>query len=754
MIDLTGLPLPDGAPEPGRCVHIERPDPTVAVLVLDPPHRKMAVFDVPLLRDLDAALDELSRDGSLRGLVITGREPLSFAAGADIDTITRITDPALASRFARSGQALFQRIHTFSRGGGGRVLVVAAVGGPVPGGACEIALACDRIVLANHPKSRIGLPEVLLGIIPAWGGSQRLPRRLGVTAALGAILSGKLHDPRRAYRMGLVDRLTPPESLVRVAIGIAAGRERCPYRGRTGMRKVLIDRNPLATAIIASQARKKVLAQTRGHYPAPLAVIDLIVQAPRRDLEAGLVAEAEAVRPLSLGDVAGNLLRIFQLSEEAKKSGHLPDGQRARGTARAGVIGAGVMGGGIAGLMADRGLDVRLRDLDRKQLDAALLAHRSEIEKKRKRKQYARHQAEGAIDRLTATTGPDGFGRCELVLEAVAERLEVKRAIFRELAGHVGDNAILATNTSSLSVAEIAEGVPHPERVVGMHFFNPPRKMPLVEIVRGPRTSEEVVRRTARLALDLGKTPVVTKDVAGFLVNRVLGPYLDEAIRLVGAGVDPDAIDRALVAFGMPMGPCELVDEVGLDIASHAGASLEKAYGERMVAARTLAPLVEAGELGKKTGRGIFQWNRGNGKPRKAGKNPRLTAGGRSMPADEIVDRCVLAMVNEAARCLEEEVVENARAVDLATVFGTGFAPFRGGVLRYADTRGLRAIVERLAALRSAIEPEGQRLGRYEPAPLLVRLARENGTFHGTSQASQAEPSSAELEPQPAAQEA
>ena len=733
MIDLAGLPLPPDAPESGRCVRIERPEAGLARLVLDPPHRKMAVFDVPLLADMERALDELARDGSLRGLVITGREPLSFAAGADVDTIQGIRDPALASKFARAGQALFQRIHKFSRGGGGRVFVVAAVGGPVPGGACELALACDRILLADHPKSRIELPEVLLGIIPAWGGSQRLPRRIGVAPALGAILTGKLYAPRQALKLGLVDRLTPPEHLAAKAGEIALGRLACAYRGRTGMRKVLIDRNPLVTGLIASKAKESVMVETRGNYPAPLAVIPLVARAPRRGLEQGLADEAEAVRPLSLGDVARNLIGIFLVSEEAKKTANLANGKKAAPLERAAVIGAGIMGGGIAGLMAERGLEVRLRDLDRKQLDAALVAHQAEVDKKRQRKQYARHEAEAALDRLTATTEATGFARCQIVIEAVAERLEVKRAVLRELAAQMAPDAILATNTSSLSVDAIAEGLPGPERVVGVHFFNPPRKMPLVEIVRGPRTSEDVVRRVARLALDLGKTPVITRDVAGFLVNRVLGPYLDEAMRMVGAGVDPSAIDHALVAFGMPMGPCELVDEVGLDIASHAGASLESAYGERMRSSQVLQPLVAAKELGKKTGTGIFGWRVGRGgRLEKSGVNPRLVNGtARKLEPAEIVDRCVLAMANEAVRCLAEEVVDGPRALDLATVFGTGFAPFRGGVLRYADARGPAQVIERLEKLRFAVQGEGERLGRYEPAPLLVELARAGKKLHG-----------------------
>src|SRR5688572_1685567 len=452
MIDLQGLPVPEDAPPSGKCVRIERPEPGLARLHLDPPHRKLALFDVPLLLDLDRALDELAQDASLKGLVIAGKEPLSFAGGADIDTIRKIDNEDHATRFAREGQRLFQRLHRLSRGGGGRIFVVAAVGGAVPGGACELCLACDRIVLADSDRSRIGLPEVLLGILPAWGGSQRLPRRIGVAAALGAILAGKLHNPKLALKLGIVDRLAPSEHLWRLAGEIALGRTACPYRGRVGVRKVLVDRNPLVAALMAAQARKSVLAETKGHYPAPLAAIPLVARAPRTRLEAGREAEAEAVRPLARGAIAKSLLGIFLVSEEAKKAGSAPDGTKAPPLERAAVIGAGVMGGGIASLMAERGLEVRLRDLDQKQLDAAVVAHRGEIEKKRGRRQLAPAAANQAIDRLAVTREAQGFARCQIALEAVAEKLEVKRAVFRELAAQMGPEGILATNTSSLSV--------------------------------------------------------------------------------------------------------------------------------------------------------------------------------------------------------------------------------------------------------------------------------------------------------------
>jgi 3-hydroxyacyl-CoA dehydrogenase/enoyl-CoA hydratase/3-hydroxybutyryl-CoA epimerase len=739
VIDLDGLPKPRNAPAPGTCIRYERPADGLLRLVLDPPHRpKLAVFDRCLLFDLDLALEEVAQESGLCGLIVTGRTPLSFAGGADVEGIAEVTDAQVAARFVRAGQELFQRLHRLSREGGGKLLTVAAVGGPVPGGACEIALACDRIVLADDPRTRIGLPEVRLGILPAWGGSQRLPRRVGVPVALELILNGTLVSARKALQLGLVDRLAKPDVLLRVAEAVASGKERLARKRRGALASIFVDHDPLAALLIAAQARRTVLRQTHGHYPAPLAVLPLVTRAPRIALEEGLRAEREAVAPLAVSPITKNLASLFLLSEEAKRLGEPTDGGTMEAADRVAVLGAGVMGAGIASLCAMSGIAVRLLDVEPKALDAAVIAHRAEVEKQLARRRLERHAADAARDRLEATTTWDGFQRCRVVIEAVAERLEVKRTVLGELARRVAPDAILATNTSSIAVDAIAEGLPYPERVVGLHFFNPVARMPLVEIVRARATTEEVVARTARLAIDLGKTPVVVRDVPGFLVNRVLGPYLDEALRLVEGGVEPAKIDAALIGFGMPMGPCELLDEVGLDIASHAGASLEAAYGERMKATKWLKPLVDAGQLGKKSGAGIYRWSRGKvGRLRRDGLNPRLPArvrGGAALDLgdEDLVDRLVLAMVNEAVRCLEESVVASARVLDLATVFGTGFAPFRGGVLRYADARGLSAIVERLRRIHEAsgLAGAGERRARFEPAERLVRMARDGARFH------------------------
>ncbi len=720
--------MPADAPPAGACVRIERPEPGLARLVLDPPHRRLAVLDLALMRDLERAIEVLASDNGLRAVVICGREPTSFAAGADLESLVQVQDAALALELGRYGQGIFQKLARLP------VFKVAAVGGPVPGGAFELALACDRIVLADHPSTKIGLPEVLLGILPGWGGSQRLPRRIGVPAALDAILSGRLFDPRRALRAGLVDRLTWPEYLLRVAGDIAMGRTRCtPYE--RGAWTWIVDRNPLARAVIRRKVTEQVMAKTRGHYPAPLAVIPLILEAPSVKLEQGLEREAAALSTLMVSPQCKNLVRIFRLSEDAKRLSKLPDGREARELTSLGVVGAGVMGAGVATLAAQKGLWTRLSDVVRAPLDKALHAHRAAVAKDARRKRSPAHERNGAIDRLAVGEGLKGLSACDVVIEAVAERMDAKLSVFGELARRLPADAILATNTSSLSVDAIAAEIPSPERVVGMHFFNPVPQMPLVEVVRGAQTSTEVVHAVARLALKLGKTPVITADRAGFVVNRLLAPYLDEAARLFEAGVEVERIDRIARDFGLPMGPLELLDEVGLDIAAHAAESLEAAFGERMQASELLKRMLAAGLRGKKSGRGFYV----HGKQTRQ-VNPdiaRLRPAPSSVVTDYseqvILDYLSMAMLNEAALLLEEQVVDGPRELDLATVFGMGFPPFRGGLLRWADSLGARDVLGRLQRICGAPDILARTNGsaRFKPAPRLRAMAEANTSFHG-----------------------
>ncbi len=725
-MELQGFPLPEDSPEPGACIRIERPEPDLAVLVLAPPHRSLAVLDAPLLRDLDAAVAELE-NGYQKGVVIAGAEPLKFAAGADIDAIESITAPADLKRICDFVHDLFLRIDKLS----GRV--VAAIGGPVPGGAFELSLACDYIVAADHPKTRIGLPETMLGILPGWGGCHRLPRRVGLPTAMQAILTGRLYPARQAKKMGLVDRLTHPEYLLRVASDIAMGRE-TPRRKARGWKGMLVDRNPLMANLIAKKARETVYRKTRGKYPAPLRAIDITAEGPRTSMQQAARKEGDAIAELATGPVCKALLSIFGSSEEAKKLGRDLEGFEPRTFRRAGVLGGGVMGGGIASNLALKGVATRIFDLAPPALDAVLHEHRGDVAKRLKRRRLTKAESLQALDRLDCSRSMDGFSGSQIVIEAVAERLDVKQSVFQQLARQVGSDCILASNTSSLSVTSIAEGVPRPERVVGMHFFNPVKKMPLVEVVRGEQTAHEVALEVAALAVKMGKTPVIVRDVAGFLVNRLLGPYLDEAVRLFIDGAQPKQVDELMLDFGMPMGPFRLLDEVGLDIAEHASESLHQAYGERMIPCTGLEPMRSPDRLGRKTGKGFYVFP----KERKARESvaPDLAdyqsgSSARRLSDEQIVDRLVLSMVNEASRCLEEDVVAGAKELDLATVFGTGFAPFHGGLLHYADKLGATEVVARLEGIAAsedvAARPGGS--AKFEPAALLRENARRNLGF-------------------------
>lgn len=719
----VSMPMPADAPPPGSCVRVERPESGLAIVIFDAPHRSFSVFDGPLVRDLRTVVEELERESGLRGVVFTGRQPDQFLAGADIEGIGSITDPEVFRRVCLELHDVFDRIEKLS------ARTVAAVGGPVPGGALEMSLACDRIVATDSKATRIGLPETQLGILPGWGGSHRLPRRIGLPASLDAILTGRLFPARKAKSLGIIDRITKPEYLVRVASDIAMGRMPCK-RVKRGWKALLIDKNPAAKALIARTAEKGVFKKTRGKYPAPGVAIELVVSGTTASRSSWAQREADAVAKLGVTPECKALVSLFFGNEAAKALGKGPDGQKPEPIERATVVGAGIMGAGIASVLAQKGVAVRMADLSTEALAKAVQAHRQDVETKRKRRRLTRSEADQAIDRLDAVPGIVGMGAQDFAIEAVAEVLDVKRKVLGTLAETLPSDAILATNTSSLSVDAIAESLPHPERVIGMHFFNPVPKMPLVEIIRGKQTSDEVVTRTAALALRMGKTPVICKDVPGFLVNRLLGPYLDEAVRLFVGGVDPGRLDNLMLDFGMPMGPLALLDEVGVDIASHAAKSLHEGYGDRMKPAEGLQRFLSAQRLGKKTGLGFYKHSKGS-KPELA---PDLDEFQRpsdvaQMSDEDIVDRMVLAMFNEGCRAFGEGVVADPNAFDLATVFGMGFAPFTGGLLRYGEARGLAAIVARLESLQGASDVRGRNPGRFEPAPALIDAAQGSGRF-------------------------
>jgi 3-hydroxyacyl-CoA dehydrogenase/enoyl-CoA hydratase/3-hydroxybutyryl-CoA epimerase len=697
----------------------------IAHLVVDDPSRKVNVLGVAAFADLEAALAELESRPGLKGVIVRSGKEGSFIAGADIDAIGSLTDLGEVTGFVKRAHAVFSRLAALP------VPTVAAIDGAALGGGLEIALACDSRVAAEESRTQIGLPETQLGIIPGFGGTARLPRLVGLAGALDLILTGRTLDAKRAEKLGLVAKAAPAAWLIEAAerrlAQVAkrpAERRRDAYRPR-GFGPWLLERTPMGRALVFRQARAGVMQKTGGHYPAPLKAIEVLERGSGQSVEIALALEAEGIGPLVVSPVCKNLVRIFQLSEAARRSDVVADpAVRAAKIGSLALAGAGVMGGGIAELASRYGIAVRLRDLKPEALQRGLQTVRSVMDERGRRRRVPAREKDGQMARILPTTELSGFAHADAAIEAVIEDLDVKRRVFAELEVRMRPDALLATNTSSLSVDALADGLRHPGRFVGFHFFNPVHKMPLVEVVRGARTSDAALVTAVGLARRLGKTPVVVKDAPGFVVNRILMPYLREAMHLFEEGFAVADVDAAMREFGMPMGPFEVVDEVGLDVSNKVASVLAAAFPGRMQPAPLLEKLVAAGRLGRKNGRGFYRHAGRKRTPDPAVATLLGVAAARHPKRrEQLAERMTLAMVNEGARCLEEGIVADAGAVDLAMIFGTGFPPFRGGVLRWADTLGLPHVVTRLRALR------GEKGPRFEPCALLVTKAERGERF-------------------------
>ena len=703
---------------------VERRAGGIAHLVVDHPARKLNVLDADAVESLEAALTALEAAPPAGVVVISGK-PGSFIAGADLDAIGSITDAGQVKTLVRRGQVAYSRLAALP------CPTVAAIDGVCLGGGTEVALACNSRVAAEEPRTQIGLPETLLGIFPAWGGTSRLPRLIGLPGALDLILTGRSIDARRAEKLGLVARAVPAAWLVEHAearLGALAKKKpkqrRDRYRAR-GFMPWFLHATPFGRSLACSQARKSVLAKTAGAYPAPLAALEVLQRHASGPLAPALAAEAEAVAPLVVGPVCKNLVRIFRLSEDAKRANVVADPAiKAAPITSLALIGAGVMGAGIAELAARNGITVRMRELKPEALEQALRTIRAVIDERGRRKRPSARDVDTQMARVLPTLDLSGMAHADFAIEVVVEDLDVKRRVFAELEVRVPATALVASNTSSLSIDALAAGLLHPERFVGFHFFNPVHRMPLVEVVRGARTADSALVTAVGLARRLGKTPVVVKDSPGFVVNRILMPYLREALHLLEEGYLVTDIDAAMTRFGMPMGPFEVVDEVGVDVAHKVAGVLGRAFPDRMPGTDALDKMVAAGRLGKKSGLGFY---RHAGKKREEAPGLRrflgLRRARRPLGRPHLAERMVLAMINEAARCLEEEIVADAGTLDLAMVFGAGFPPFRGGPLRYADSIGAAGIQGRMSAMRA----EGGE--RFKPTTLIETLAARGGIF-------------------------
>lgn len=689
-------------------------DDGIATLRLGAPDEAIVTLTEERLASLDQALGSLEADARVRGVLLTGPGPGMFCAGADIHSIQDIEDPAAGEAAAVKGRSILQRCQRLA------VPVVAAIEGPCLGGGLELALFCDLRVASDDRRTQIGLPEVKLGIVPGFGGTQTLSRLTGLPTALDLVLTGKLLRGKQAKKAGVVDRLVPAAKLMAAARQeldrlIAAGRK-APLRRLRGL-AFLLSKTPLRRVALG-KAQKALQSGQARFYPAPKAALACCANAFVQPPDQGFAAEAKALGAMIVTPVSKGLVRLFFLTERSKKLGK---GDGARDLDRALVVGGGVMGAGIAGQFADKGLRVRLCDLDLGALARSKARLQADLDKKLRRRSLERHEAQAVQDRLAVSTDWGRLESTDLWLEAVVEDLGVKQRLMAAAVERgLPPTAVIATNTSSLSVTAMARDVPHPERVVGIHFFNPPEKMPLVEVIRGERTSDATVATACRLALRLGKFPVVTKDAPGFLVNRCLAPYLNEAARLLLEGTPPEAVDAAMLDFGMPMGPCRLLDEIGFDVAAKVSDVMQAGFPQRMVPCELFAAMAAAKALGAKSGGGIYgRDGTGNGPGRAVLDGLRRQRGtpGRTATRTELLHRLIFPLVDEAYRCLDEGIVQGEEDLDLGLVMGIGFPPFTGGITAFARQQGLPAIV-------AALDELSRSLGaRFQPSDGLRRRA-------------------------------
>jgi 3-hydroxyacyl-CoA dehydrogenase / enoyl-CoA hydratase / 3-hydroxybutyryl-CoA epimerase len=711
----------------------------VATLWLDVENKTVNVLNQAVLHELELAIRAAADDSQIRVLILQSAKESGFFAGADLKAFTDIRTAEEAEALSLFGQGVFQLLADL------KAVTIAVIHGPCLGGGLELALACDYRLAVDQPGTQLGLPEVELGIIPGWGGTQRLPQTIPVENALPMILAAKNLDARQSSAIGLVDRAVSPTELSLAVNELTA---RCLLlaakprrRPRRSMRQWLLEANPLGRRLLFHLTRRQLAERVPDDMPAPWEALRAVEIGLAQGPGEGLSYERKANGKLFTESPASrNLINLFFLREQARKlptaaaDSSLARGESGRPIRRVGVVGAGVMGAGIAQLAAIKGMEVVIQDVS----DAAVAAGAKRIEELYEqavdRKIVTAEEAKRQLSSIAKTIHWEGFETADLVVEAVTENLSAKQAVFRELECRIPATALMATNTSSLLVGQLQEGLSHPERLAAAHFFNPVHKMPLVELASAPQTATAIVTALRQWVVQIGKTPVVVKDSPGFLVNRILLPYFHETLLiLLVDGIPTEKIDRVMRHFGMPMGPLELLDQIGLDVALHICETLNPHFGDRFAqAGPMLDDLVKAGFLGKKNGRGFYLYDTSKPRP-----NPEVmkTAGIQVelyQPiyprSDGIRDRLAAVMVNEAARCLEERIAPDAATIDLAMILGTGWAPHRGGPVRYADDVGVARFVEKMMILR-------QEWGsRFLPCEELRRRAEAKEPFYGTLQ--------------------
>ncbi len=688
-------------------VRTERDSDNVITLWLDAAGKSVNTLNRAMWADLSAALDQIEKEKPA-GVIVASAKNRTFIAGADLFEMRDMDRPAL-EKYLADGQAILNRLAKLP------CPTVAAINGDALGGGLEVALACKHRVAVDEVGT-IGLPETKLGLVPGWGGTVRLPRLIGLREALSILTNGKAVPPRDAQQFGIVDEIVASADALQ-----AAGKNRLKDRPHPR-----VEPKPEDSQIFAD-VEKEVRNKTRGQYPAQLRVIEVARAGWENGPDAGLAAELKGLCDLRESPEGKSLMRAFFLRTGAKKAAAARCGGEPKKIQNIAIIGGGIMGAGVAHAMLRAGflvtvIEVSIDAVDRAKQRLAMLFQDDVTSGRSTQK-----AADDAMRKLSARTEWESISKADFVLEAVLEQVDIKREVLAQIDQFARPDAVIASNTSSLSIRELASATKNPSRVVGLHFFNPVPRMALVEVVALPETDPVAAATAVALATKLGKTPVVVGDGAGFIVNRVLMPYLSEGMRMVGEGYAVDAIDKPIVDWGMPMGPLTLIDQIGVDVIVGIFNAMSPALGERVVLPRRADQVLERGWLGKKSGKGFYSYPPKDQRTTKPTVNAELAkllcgtdAKARELPAVAMQNRLLLPMVNEAARLLGEGVADSTDAIDLATLLGMGFPQFRGGLAAYADSIGAADIVRLLE------EHAATHGARFEPAPLLRDLARDN----------------------------
>lgn len=712
-----------------QAIRLEGPDADgIATLWIDVPGKKVNTLSVSLLPEFETQFAAVQANPAIRGLLIASGKESGFIAGADIDDLGLVRSASDGEKISRQGQEAMNKL------AGLKIPTVAVIHGEALGGGLELALACKARVCSTHRKTKLALPEVMLGLLPGAGGTVRLPKLIGLTASLDMMLTGKNIRGEKAFKMGLVDRCVPQNQLMESARGLC----RDMVHGKVEPKKkpavkdelqaFLLEGNPLGKMVVLNEAKKKVLKQTKGMYPAPLKILDVLHKG-------GFEAEARGFGELLMTPESAGLRHLFAAITHLKKDdGPGTAGIAGRKVHRVGMLGAGLMGAGIATVLADNGVEVRLKDREHAAIGRALDYARKVYGKAKRKKVYPQAGMDERMARISGGTDWAGMGHAEVLIEAVFEDLGLKQRLLAEFEAVSQIDGIFASNTSALPITEIAAKAARPQNVIGMHFFSPVEKMPLVEVIVTDKTSPEVTKATVDIARKMGKHVIVVQDCPGFYTTRALVPYMSEAIFLALDGYKLEEIDEAATKVGFPVGPITLSDEVGIDVGVKVLKEMKHYYGERMqLPPDVSAQLMEEGRLGRKNNKGFYLYKDGKSINDDHGQKQidptvyRHFPGGKGNKAAdwrEMADRMILGLVNEAALCLQEGILRDAYAGDLGAVMGIGFPPFEGGPFRYVDRFGARAIVDKMKAL------EAKYGKRFAPCKLLIDMAEKNDKFY------------------------